>query len=838
MDSAHLSQSVNFCMLKKLASTLGIIFSLEARRGGLLLLVTIFFVGVGSTIYGFSELLSGAIAQSGWRPTHQYLIIFCFLWGVVAALSRALAIDPLYAAAIGVLSVACIAGVTLALGAALYLAAAAYALGRIVAGRSSGGVGDFLVTGGVLIGTVIGVIAHFPAATSGFYSVLLLIPVLLARFRLFEFIKHSYLDFRRAQSIEGYEFVVKSAVGAVILVHFLVALMPEIGHDALSTHLFVPAQVQARGKWGFDVSLYAGAVIPMLVNWLYTIGYVFAGELGSRVLNFGGFTLACHLVYRLAIWSKATPNSAMFGVLLFATTPLTFTETSSLFIEGFWTVFFLCGLLAVLRIAVGEFGSKRLVLVASIALAGAVASKAVTFTFLPAVGLCFLLSLKRWLTVLSAKHVFFGLVVFAALGSVPYLTAYLISGNPVFPFYNAAFKSDFFPAENFSPPAIFERGVQFNTLYKMTFQSGKYLEATPGAAGFQWLLLVLPAVVLVVLRRNWRALTIFLVAGISLALTYHQTAYLRYVFPAFAMVCAAVAAAGGSLFVQTAPLRVFVVSVAASAIVLNMLHFNSGTHYGRLKFDVLLKPAARQQYILNELPIRRAVTLVNELNVLTQPVAFFSPPLAAGLVADALYANWYNYRFNEKVRSASSPSQFGKVLSGYDVKYLIVDDGWGDAPTRQMIIGATTEIARLGGVSVRRLTDSLRFSEEQVADRRIQEGTKWQLAPGAAFVSGGGVRVTVDSPAYYEVLVEAGRRYLYVASVRCDNVPTVGRLQVNWFDKKGQFIDTSIELFGCEDKISDSSFEVRAPQRAARALIYASAHTKDPIVFEKISFIK
>ena len=194
-----------------------------------------------------------------------------------------------------------------------------------------------------------------------------------------------------------------------------------------------------------------------------------------------------------------------------------------------------------------------------------------------------------------------------------------------------------------------------------------------------------------------------LVVGAWLWLTFEQTAYLRYVFPSFALACVLVAAALSVPALTQGWMRQAWTAVAMVTVVLNLMHFHSGTYYGEIDLRVIADPRARDAYIERNAPVRWAANVVNGLNLKQAPVAFFSAPLTAGLKSDALYANWYNLRFNAAVQKATGSTEMGHLLAQHKVKYVVLDERWEQSNSYPFVKEVTNEVARNQTVSVRRL---------------------------------------------------------------------------------------------------------------------------------------
>src|SRR5699024_9919139 len=100
----------------------------------------------------------------------------------------------------------------------------------------------------------------------------------------------------------------------------------------------------------------------------------------------------------------------------------------------------------------------------------ALSTKAITLLFLPALGGWLLWKWRFWATRESIGGVASGLVVLLLLGAIPYVDAWRITGNPVFPFFNEIFQSPLAPVANFKD-LRWQSGLTLDMLYTMTFHS-------------------------------------------------------------------------------------------------------------------------------------------------------------------------------------------------------------------------------------------------------------------------------------------------------------------------------------------------------------------------------
>lgn len=800
-------------------------------------------VGLALTVWGLAQMDWPQALPWGQGAFVRYIGLLLVGTVTVVAASRWSGRSPLLIGLGVAVAFAILAGALWSLIVVAWFALAASFLGRFVLLRSRIGLGDdwltnFLVGAGVY-GTAVGLLAHFPVSYSGAYGVALVIPVILG-WRVIAEKSSSFFARVFEKNSEGLRYTgwLDVGIAVVALVYFVVALMPEVGHDALAMHLFIPAHLSMRHQWGFDANTYVWAVMPMLGDWVFAIGYILGGEASARLVNVGFIFALGWLVRDLVIWAGGSARGARWAILIYLSTPLTFTESSSLFIESVWACFVIAGALAVLRSCSTSGKAGYELPVAGICFGLAVAAKSVTLSILPVLLLLLVWRLKKWRTV-GVQRVALGLSLFVVIGFIPYVTAWWLTGNPVFPFFNAVFRSNFYPAVNFDSASIFGSGLTWDVLYRATFETGKYLEAKAGASGFQLLILIVPAAVTLVATSTRRGVALLVVGTLVVAAIFQSVSYLRYIFPAYAILIAAIGVAlsvecAGSAFKKNC--GYFAVG---TVVVLNLLFLNAGAQYGDFALGSVLDETSRQQYLLGRLPHRNAVELVNNLNSGHAPVAVFSPPYTAGLAADALYSSWYNNVFQAEISSTKTEEDIADALIARGVVFVILDANWkGGAEKLELIKKVTKSIAEYGSVSVRRITTEHQFRTELLTNPNFTSIDGWALVEGARYDAiTGYITVTVASPAVQQVAVSAGRKYLHTVVARCakDAARAVGRIQINWTDINGKYVSTDIRTFECSSDWTEHTQEVTAPPNSGFAVVYAAGHTSAQVEFKSNS---
>jgi hypothetical protein len=798
--------------------------------------------GVTLTAWGLFHLSwPQALPWAGAGALFKYLVFMVICALLVSAGSLRSKRNPLIIGCVIAATIALLSSAVWPMVVMLWFAFASAILGKVIfvtfrINIQDNWLSNFLLGAGVY-GTVTGLLAHFPVNYPSVYALALALPILLWRRYAAEYWRLFIVLFSKNDDADFSKKWLEIAITVVALVHFVVALMPELGHDALAMHLFIPAHMASRHQWGFDADTYAWALMPMLGDWIFAVGYLLAGETAVRLISVSFIFVTAWLARDLVIWAGGTDKGARWAVLIFLSTPLTFTESSSLFIESVWAAFVVAGILAILRLCESSDKSKSWIVLAAMLLGFAVATKAVTLTILPVLLLHMLWNYKSCLKATSFQALLGATGLFLFVGLIPYLTAWRLTGNPVFPFFNGIFQSQYYPPVNFDSATVFGKGLTWDVLYRATFDSGRYLEATAGASGFQWLLLFLPTSILLIIRQQVKGITLIIVAVLMVFAVFQSVSYLRYAYPVWALLAAAMGLALGNLSNENNGIKTAWTIAASATVLLNLLFLNSGAQYRDFPIKSVWDTESRDAYLKVRLPIRNAVELVNQLNVGRSPVAVFAHPLTAGIKSDVLYSNWYNFRFQADINTANTLGEVANVLLRRGVDLVILDSNWsGGVEKRALIIDATELIAEYGSISVRRVKKDYRFKTELLKSPDFSLIDNWSLSPGAEYdVASKIIIANVAASATQAIAVSPGLRYLNTVVSRCSKSPSVGRIQINWLDFKGKFVNVDIKTFECTPEWAEYSMEVAAPSSATLAIVYVTGHTGTPIEFKSNS---
>ena len=515
--------------------------------------------------------------------------------------------------------------------AVLYFLGSSFFLGRFVTRQVDGATA--LLVGLAIWIFAISIAVHFRVNTPIVYAVAFAIPYLLPGTGRVPVFAET-----RPRSLAVLLFV--------LMGHWLIALKPEVSSDGLAMHLAIPMSVAHERLWTFDFQEHAWALMPMGGDWAFTGAYLLGGEAAARLLNFALLVLIVAMIYQTARkW--LSPSASFLAAAVFASTPLVQLVTGSLFVENVWAAMVLGAALALVR---GEIEWAGLLLGA------ALSTKIGTLAFLApavAIGGVVLAQKKerRWRTAALAALLF---VIFAA---PPYFNAWWKTGNPMFPFLNNVFRSPYFstlPAE--TEDVRYLTKLTWKTPYDATFRTAEHLEGQNGALGFQYFLLLVPALLLLN-KRAPKALLAIALAGAVLILAGRSN--VRYVYPALPLFSIAIA----WLVAEMPALLAAVVALTA----LNLWFMPASGPYHR--DFALFRKDQTERYLETSRPVK----LIDYLNRTApgEPVAFLGGNSIAGLNARAYTDQWHTWQFRKGLATARSPMEIAAMFHELGIRYVI-----------------------------------------------------------------------------------------------------------------------------------------------------------------------
>lgn len=324
-----------------------------------------------------------------------------------------------------------------------------------------------------------------------------------------------------------------AAWAIVVILAAAPAWLPTRNADDLAYHINLGFELLRYGHGRLDIGTQAWALAPWSSDLPHALVTLLAGRDSPGPLNAALLVGVAVLTHQLARSLGLGGGRAWLASMLYMSLPLT-------------------------SFLAGSLQTETITAPALVALALAIAGPVETRTArLPVVavlaGLCMgakisnalmLLPLAMWWVVAWARAFpWRALPVSVLLGAFTagssYVYATLLTGNPVVPMFNAVFRTPWFPPENFVDPT-WQTGFGPKAFWGLVFETNRYFEGLPGAAGVVLVALVGGVFVGLVDRR---VRPVLLVGLAGMLLVFFQVQYLRYFHPALALLVPALAAA-------------------------------------------------------------------------------------------------------------------------------------------------------------------------------------------------------------------------------------------------------------------------------------------------------
>ncbi|WP_220094833.1 hypothetical protein [Paraburkholderia hayleyella] len=547
----------------------------------------------------------------------------------------------------------------------------------------------------ILLGTTIwlgiwGVMLHFPANYPSLYLGLCLLPLLALpslRPLIFTNLRGRTLALHHwMQSIPFWAWVAGLALIAWTLRW---ASLPNLVYDDQALHLRLWTELLYEQRALFDVRNQIWAVAPFTTDLLHAGLSLIAGATARSAMNLTLALVLLTLFVRILQRLNIPAWVQWLLLVLMASTPMLGYLLLSLQTELMLAVLGLAGLYLVLE-SKGDWRSQAMpgllacaALCAAIKLPGAILGVALLASF--AWHCC--CSRRAAAAPPPAPLRWSALVLLIPLTFVAlhaYLIAWQMTGNPVFPLYNAVFRSPLLPPDNLSD-SRWIHGFSLNSYIRAFFQTSDFLESGNYVAGWQYLLL-LPFALIAVWRKGVPAglrLALLPLFGFGLAM-FATTQYWRYLFPVMPIAGIVLAA----LFIRTSRgWQTIVIAVTLTCIGLNLVFFKRISSLMSLPAQAAYTKAGKMQFEHLHAPPAILTAEVNRIAPGSRVLYPPRDPFGATLHGTPLYVNGYAPFRRARFDALKNSQDMASFLADEKVDFAILRlDGKLDPEVPQVLL--------------------------------------------------------------------------------------------------------------------------------------------------------
>jgi hypothetical protein len=328
---------------------------------------------------------------------------------------------------------------------------------------------------------------------------------------------------------------------------------PTVGPDEHANHLRMWTELLTLHRFSFDFTSQIWSSAPFSVNLLHAGLSLMGGSDARSAMNLGLTILLLLLMLGILRTLKLPAWTQWLLLVLMASTPMLGTLLLALHSELMLAVVALAGMLLVIDTRGGYRGQHVMgviscaALCVSIKLPGAVLGATLLAAFA-----------VSWWTQREATMPTYQLfrwpalvllipLIFVAIHS--YATAWVLTGNPVFPLLNGIFRSSYYPPESFSTNT-WEQGFSLAAYVSAFFNTSAFCECGKYTAGWQYLIM-LPLALFALIRSGTPIgfrIILIPILGFGLIMFY-TTTYWRYMFPVMPLAVVLF----GLLFIQEKP---------------------------------------------------------------------------------------------------------------------------------------------------------------------------------------------------------------------------------------------------------------------------------------------
>lgn len=461
------------------------------------------------------------------------------------------------------------------------------------------------------------------------------------------------------------------------------AFFPTVSYDDHALHLRIWHELLANKQYSFDIKSQIWASAPFTVDLIHAVLSIMSGSDIRSAMNLSMAVLIFLLMIKIFQRFKIEPQIQLLLIVLMASTPMLGNLLLTLHTELMLSVIVLAGFVLLLELEHDWCINKIIgilacaALCASIKLPGIILSSMLIIAML----LQYLLNRKtnnfQKITRLWPLILIIVILIFVALHA--YVTAFYITGNPVFPLYNGIFLSPFFPPENFSH-LTYVHGFNLNTYVSAFFHTSKFFESGDNVAGWQYLLLLPLAIFAALKFKNISfKLALIIIFGYGL-LIFSTTQYWRYLFPVMPLVGVLFAAL---FFHKNQILKKILILIVLSCIGANIYFFKNVSWVMKSPAGLAITNDGKINILKKYVPSALLTETINKLMPGANVLYPFQNPAGATLHGNPLYVNWYS-PFREKtfqlIKNSNDIEEFVKNEKVQVIIYNMLETGTKNEP--------------------------------------------------------------------------------------------------------------------------------------------------------------
>lgn len=614
------------------------------------------------------------------------------------------------------------------------------------------------------------------------------------------------------------------------------ASFPTMGYDDHAQHLRIWTELLTQHRYVFDVRTQIWSTAPFAVDLLHAGLSLMAGSDARGAMNLGLAILLLLLMVRIFLNWKLAAWVQWLLMVLMASTPMLGNLLLSLQTELLLAVLALAGLNLILDVQGRWSGQHVLGVLACAALCAAIKLPGAVL----GVTLLGALILRLWSQRATPARAGCRLRMRALLLLIPlsfvalhsYALAWKLTGNPVFPLYNAIFLSPYFAPENFSDTRWIH-GFSLWSYLRAFFYTSEFFEAGDYTAGWQYLFLFPIAAVMLLRSEVPSGARIVLVPVLGFGLVmFSATQYWRYLFPVMPMAGVLLAA----LFIgKNRILRAVALMLALICVALNIFYFPKISWMMSSPASAALTQEGKEGLTRLYAP---AALLTDKINQLAPGARVLYPaqtPYGATLYGGPLYVNWYSPSRAAQFASLRGFEEMAEFLAQEKIDFVILsmsDVRTSEAPEvllREYLARYGSVLAQEGSFLLYRISDTPTlyrnvFDLRASITKRIGGGEL--LLP----YSDAGISVSNEPKVLADLRTHRSKQARYRVEFNCSSENGFFVAQINW-DKGVPYY----RLVACKAEGASFIEAIPIPLGASQGTLYVTVRDTSSAQVENMS---
>lgn len=614
---------------------------------------------------------------------------------------------------------------------------------------------------------------------------------------------------------------------------------PSMGYDDHALHLRIWTELLTQQYYDFDIHTQIWSVAPFVVDLLHAGLSLIAGHDARGAMNLALTFSLLLLMGRILCFWRFPSWAQWLLIVLMASTPMLGNLLLSLQTELTLAVLAIAGMRLVIDANGGWRGQHVLGVLSCAALCAGIKLPGTVL----GVTLLATLALRWWSqrerstanNYVLRWPAFLLLIPLSFVALHSYALAWKVTGNPVFPLYNAIFLSPFFSTENFSD-SRWIHGFSILSYFRTFFYTSEFFESGNYTAGWQYLFLLPPAIFAGFRPGMPNGLRIALVPLFGFGLVmFSATQYWRYLFPV--MPIAGVLFA--SLFVgANRNYRVLWAALTVACVVLNLVFFPKVSWMMNSSPAAAITNDGKESIMSLYAPAALLTERVNQFAPGSRVLYPSSAPYGATLNGTPLYVNWYSRLREARFGSLKSKEEIGEFIAQEKVDFVITNmadarvSGSPEVLLRDYLASFGSVIAQEGPFILYRLTETP-LLYRKVFDLAASVGkTPGEIELLLPF-SEQGIQASQEPKHLAVIQTYRSNQARYSIDFNCLSGNGYFVAQINW--NKGA---AYYRLVACNSKNSKKlSFAevVPIPVGASTGMVYVTARDSDFVYIENLS---